>query len=111
MVPPSDAMPLLLSGTAAVVGHESKHHDCVESQLAETFANFDSLIAAARAVRPGLPLRFGPDSHLKVYVRDAEAMPRIAQALDAHLDPAVPRVLLHAAICRRELRVEIDGVL
>jgi chorismate lyase/3-hydroxybenzoate synthase len=111
MVPPSDAMPLLLSGTAAVVGHESKHHDCVESQLAETFANFDSLIAAARTVRPGLPLRFGPDSHLKVYVRDAEAMPRIAQALDAHLDPAVPRVLLHAAICRRELRVEIDGVL
>jgi len=111
MVPPSDAMPLLLSGTAAVVGHESKHHDCVESQLAETFANFDSLIAAARTVRPGLPLRFGPDSHLKVYVRDAEAMPRIAQALDAHLDPSVPRVLLHATVCRRELRVEIDGVL
>ena len=111
MVPPSDAMPLLLSGTAAVVGHESRHHDCVESQLAETFANFESLIAAARAVRPDLPPRFGPDSHLKVYVRDAEAMPRIAQALDAHLDRSVPRVLLHATVCRRELRVEIDGVL
>ena len=51
MLPPSQAMPLLLSGTASVVGHESKHHDCVESQLAETFANFDSLIAAARALR------------------------------------------------------------
>ena len=44
-------------------------------------------------------------------LRDADAMPSIAQALATHLDPTVPRVLLHAAICRRELRVEIDGVL
>lgn len=111
MVPPSSAMPLLLSGTASVVGHESRHHDCIESQLAETFANFESLIAAARTVRPELPARFGPDSRLKVYVRDSAALPRIAQALAEHLDPSVPRVLLHAAVCRRELRVEIDGVL
>lgn len=111
MLPPSREMPLLLSGTASIVGHESLHHDCVESQLAETFANFESLIGAARALRPDLPPRFGPQSRLKVYVRDADAFPAIAQALATHLDPAVPRVLLHAAICRRELRVEIDGVL
>ena len=111
MLPPSPDMPLLLSGTASVVGHESKHHDCVESQLMETFANFDSLLGAARGLRPELPARFGAQSRLKVYVRDAEAMPRIAEALEAHLDPTVPRVLLHAAVCRRELRVEIDGVL
>jgi len=111
MIPPSSAMPLLLSGTASVVGHESLHHDCIESQLAETFANFESLVGAARAIRPDLPARFGPQSRLKVYVRDAEALPRIAEALETHLDPAIPRVLLHAAVCRRELRVEIDGVL
>jgi chorismate lyase/3-hydroxybenzoate synthase len=111
MVPPSHGMPLLLSGTASVVGHESRHHDCIESQLAETFANFESLIAAARTTRPELPQRFGAHSRLKVYVRDAQALPLIEQALAAHLDPAVPRVLLHAAVCRRELRVEIDGVL
>ena len=110
MLPPSTQMPLLLSGTASVVGHESRHHDCVESQLAETFANFDSLIAAARELRPALPAHFGPGSRLKVYVRDAEQLPRIAAALDAQLGPAVPRILLHAAICRRELQVEIDGV-
>ena len=110
MLPPSPQMPLLLSGTASVVGHESRHHDCIESQLAETFANFDSLIAAARELRPALPAHFGPGSRLKVYVRDAEQLPRIAAALDAHLGPAVPRILLHAAICRRELQVEIDGV-
>ncbi|BCT92134.1 pteridine-dependent deoxygenase like protein [Lysobacter helvus] len=111
MLPPSDDMPLLLSGTASVVGHESKHHDCVESQLAETFANFDSLIDAARTLRPTLPARFGAASRLKVYVRDADAMPLVARTLATHLDPSVPRVLLHAAVCRRELRVEIDGIL
>ena len=111
MLPPSREMPLLLSGTASVVGHASMHHDCIESQLAETFANFDSLLAAARGLRPELPARFGADSRLKVYVRDAQALPRVVGLLDTHLDPAVPRVLLHAAVCRRELRVEIDGVL
>ena len=111
MVPPSAQMPLLLSGTASVVGHESRHHDCIESQLAETFANFESLIKAAGNVRPELAQGFGTQSRLKVYVRDVQALPLIEQALAEHLDPAVPRVLLHAAVCRRELRVEIDGVL
>lgn len=109
MLPPGAHMPLLLSGTASVVGHESRHHDCVESQLRETFANFDSLIATARAQRPGLPPHFGSGSRLKVYVRDRGQLPRVAAALDALLGPSVPRILLHAAICRRELQVEIDG--
>ena len=53
MLPPAgSAMPLLLSGTASVVGHQSLHDDCLESQLAETFANFDSLITAARQQTP-----------------------------------------------------------
>ena len=111
MLPPGADMPLLLSGTASIVGHESRHHDCIESQLAETFANFESLIKAAGTVRPELAQGFGTQSRLKVYVRDAQALPVIEQALAAHLDPSVPRMLLHAAICRRELRVEIDGVL
>jgi chorismate lyase/3-hydroxybenzoate synthase len=66
---------------------------------------------AAHALRPALPSRFGASSRLKVYVRDAEAMPQVERALATHLDPSVPRVLLHAAVCRRELRVEIDGIL
>ena len=110
MLPPSPAMPLLLSGTASVVGHESRHPDSLVAQVGETFANFDALIATARARRPDLPARFGPQSRLKVYVRDAAALPDVAALLDARLGAEVPRVLLHAAVCRRELQVEIDGV-
>jgi chorismate lyase/3-hydroxybenzoate synthase len=109
MLPPAADMPLLLSGTASVVGHESRHHDCIESQLRETFANFDSLIGAARALRPGLPAHFGAGSRLKVYVRDHAQLPRVVAALEALLDASVPRIVLHAAVCRRELQVEIDG--
>jgi len=111
MLPPAgSAMPLLLSGTAAIVGHESRHADSVATQLDETLANFDSLLAAAHARRPALPLRFGPHSRLKVYVRDRDEMAAVAALLDARLGPDVPRIVLHAAICRRELRIEIDGV-
>lgn len=111
MLPPVEGeMPLMISGTAAIVGHESQHADSVVTQLDETLANFDSLLTAARARWPSLPAQFGPTSHLKVYVRHVNEMDAVARALDARLGPDVPRVLLHAAVCRRELRVEIDGV-
>src|SRR5690606_1613171 len=42
MLPPAGSdLPLLLSGTASVVGHETRHADDLAAQLAETFANFD----------------------------------------------------------------------
>ena len=109
MLPASAAMPLLLSGTAAVVGHESRHAESVAAQLDETLINLDSLLGAAHARRPALPAHFGPHTRLKVYVRDREQLAEVAALLRARLDPAVPRLVLHAAICRRELRLEIDG--
>ena len=108
MLPPGD-MPLLLSGTAAITGHQSQHVDSTLAQLDETLANFDSLLGAARALRPTLPARFGAHSPLKIYVRDRDDLPLVAAALEQRLDPAVPRLLLQATVCRRELRLEIDG--
>lgn len=111
MLPPAGgAMPLLLSGTASVVGHATQHAGELLAQLDETFANFDALIGAARVRQPQLPPQFGPGSRLKVYVRDRDDLPLVAAALDRRLGADVPRVLLHAAICRRDLAVEIDGV-
>ena len=108
--PPGSAMPLLLSGTAAIVGHESLHAESVATQLDVTMANIDCLLAAAHARQPSLPAQLGPRSRLKVYVREREEMPVVAALLDARLGPDVPRIVLHAQVCRRELRIEIDGV-
>ena len=108
--PPGSDMPLLLSGTAAIVGHESRHVDSLETQLDETLANFQALIGAARGHRPSLPPAFGPGSRLRVYIRDADALAPVDALLRERLGPGVQYVLLHAAVCRRELRIEIDGV-
>ena len=110
MLPADAAMPLLLSGTAAVVGHASQHGDSLAAQLDETLANLDSLLATARARRAALAAHFGPDSRLKVYVRDADALPQVAALLESRLPAQVPRIVLHGQVCRRELAVEIDGI-
>lgn len=107
MLPPG-ALPLLLSGTASIRGHESLHHDDVRAQLDETLANIDALIGVARTLRPDLPAALGARSPLKAYVREAGELAVVDAALAARL-PAVPRVVLQARVCRRELRLEIDG--
>jgi chorismate lyase/3-hydroxybenzoate synthase len=109
MLPTSAAMPLLISGTAAVVGHESRHAGDVGAQLDETLTNLDSLLATAHALRPNLSRRMGAGTRLKVYVRERDEIEAVEQLLRQRLDPAVRYIVLHSAICRRELRVEIDG--
>ncbi|GAB6195422.1 chorismate transformation enzyme, FkbO/Hyg5 family [Lysobacter xanthus] len=105
---PIEPLPLLLSGTASIQGHESRHLDCVSAQLDETLANIDSLVEVARTHRPSLPARLGPGSPLKAYVREAGELATVDAALRQRL-PDVPRLVLHARVCRRELRLEIDG--
>ncbi len=108
--PPGSDMPLLLSGTASVVGHRSLHAGRLQAQLEETFANFDSLIDAARIHVPALPAQFGADTRLKVYVRERGDLPLVARAFADRFSGGVPHMILHAVICRRDLAVEIDGV-
>lgn len=94
---------LAISGTAAVIGHASHHADDVAAQVDEAVANLHALLE-----RAALP-RFDASSPLKVYVRHPEDAGRAGEVLSRHLDPAVPRIILHGDICRRELLVEIDG--
>jgi chorismate lyase/3-hydroxybenzoate synthase len=108
--PPGSNMPLLLSGTASVVGHHSLHAGQLLAQLDETFANFDSLIGAAREREPGLPAHFGAGTRLKVYVRERDDLPLVADAFATRFGGGVPHLILHAVICRRDLAIEIDGV-
>ncbi len=111
MLPPTlERLPLLLSGTASVVGHASQHGDALLAQIDETFANFDALLDAARQSQPALPAAFGAGTRLKVYVRDRSDLDSVAAALQARFGDRVPCIVLHAAICRRELCIEIDGV-
>lgn len=104
---PTAAAQLYISGTAAIVGHASHHHDDFDAQVSETLANFASLLEAA-GVDPGR--RFGPGGMLKIYVRRAADAQRAVRLLRERLPAATPLLLLHGDICRRELLVEIDGL-
>ncbi|ACB93393.1 pteridine-dependent deoxygenase [Xylella fastidiosa subsp. fastidiosa] len=109
MLPPrNSAMPLLLSGTAAIVGHQSMHPGDPLAQLEEIFANFNVLLRHAHAQHPKIPTQFDLKTRLKVYVREQMDLPHIATALQERLG-AIPHLLLHGTICRNDLLVEIDG--
>jgi chorismate lyase/3-hydroxybenzoate synthase len=99
---------LYISGTAAIVGHVSHHHDDLPAQLDETLTNFASLLEAA-----GVPVRahFGSHSVLKGYVRNGEDAGAVSARLRERLPASTPVLLLNGDICRRELLIEIDGIL
>ena len=98
---------LLISGTAAVVGSASRHHDDVAAQLDETLTNVESLIRTAGTNGATAP---GPGSLLKAYVRDANHAPLVLAKLSEAMGAADGILVLGGDICRRELLVEIDGV-
>lgn len=101
---------LLLSGTASIVGCESRHLGCVSCQLGETLANIESVVTAATSCARGSEVRCGDFGFLRVYVRHPENLPEIQRGLASHLDPTARILFLEADICRAELLLEIEGV-
>lgn len=101
----ADGAELFVSGTASVVGHETRHAGDALAQLDETFANLDSLLAEALRDRAGQ--RFEPES-FKLYLRDAALLaPVLARLAERH--PATPVTVLRGDICRSDLAIEIEG--
>jgi chorismate lyase/3-hydroxybenzoate synthase len=87
---------LLISGTASIVGHESRHPGDAREQLEEIVRNLAAL--------PGRALRL-----LKVYVREPALLEMVAERLREGC-PGSEVVFLAGDICRRELLVEIEAV-
>ena len=99
---------LYVSGTASVVGHETRHPGDLCAQLDETLHNLEHLLTHA-ARQDGVPTAFGAHSPLKVYLRDAAGLDRVQALLRERLPAATPYIVLAGDICRGDLMVEIDG--
>ncbi len=93
---------LFVSGTAAIVGHETRHAYDAGAQAHEMLANIDALLAQA-----------GGDWRarlLKLYVHD-RADAQDAQAIvRERFGAGAPLLVLNGEVCRRGLMVEIEGV-
>jgi chorismate lyase / 3-hydroxybenzoate synthase len=97
---------LLVSGTASVLGHASRHPDNLPAQLDEILRNLTSL---RRAAGGAALLQTGRGTLLKIYLREAAAAGFVSDYLRARLPAPVQLLVLAADICRRELLVEVDA--
>ncbi|APZ42063.1 hypothetical protein [Acidihalobacter ferrooxydans] len=101
---------LYISGTASIVGHESRHATLLP-QLEEILTNIDALIGEAHT-RHGLSIRSIAELDLlKVYLREPALLEPVRDALETRLPAgAAARIYLHATVCRSDLLMEIEGL-
>lgn len=94
---------LLLSGTAAIVGHQTQHPHQLMPQVDAMLDNVRTLLSHAEG---------GPwqAQSLKLYLRDPAEAPQVVAAVRDVLGNATPLLVLQGEVCRRDLCVEIEGV-
>ena len=106
---------LHVSGTAAIVGHESTHAGDVVGQFGEIVRNFEALIEEAARVEPAFAGATLADlSHCAVYLDPRAAEDEFRDAARARLAPhfdTFPLRLFRGEMCRPELLVEVEGLL
>ncbi len=98
---------LYLSGTASIVGHESRHSAAMGKQLRATCDNIDALLQHVAGQIGSKPLHLDT---LKVYLRHPEHFDAARTAIKRHFGSEVPALYVQADICRSELLVEVDGI-
>jgi chorismate lyase/3-hydroxybenzoate synthase len=103
----------LISGTAAIVGHETQHPNDVGRQLKVTADNLRSLcgkLSAGSSTKQAISIeQIGAP---RIYLRMAEDFDRVTSELDSEIAEGFSEraLFLHAEICRSELMLEVDGV-
>jgi len=102
--PLGQAEAMFISGTASIVGHETRHADDLHAQIAETSRNLQALIDAASATR----MKAGAWSS-KIYLRNPEDRDAVSHAVDEIFGLQSQRLFLHGDICRTGLRLEIEA--
>lgn len=101
---------LLVSGTAAVVGHVTRHPQDALAQLDEILANVEALLAhAQRQHFREEPGTWAPQA-LRLYVRQDADLPRVRPRVHAAFGPQSRITLLRGDISRSDLMLEIEGV-
>jgi enamine deaminase RidA (YjgF/YER057c/UK114 family) len=98
---------LLISGTASIVGSESKHPDDVALQVDETIRNLERVVEEARKL--GFDAGDSAGLCLNVYLRHATDYPVVRRKLEAVFGNAKHVAYIMADVCRADLLVEIEA--
>lgn len=104
----SNAATLFISGTASIVGHETLHLDDPIAQTQETMVNLQTVLDQANQ-QLAKPLFKLDALFLRVYVRNAQDLPLIKQAMQSYHNDASKAIFILADICRQDLLLEIEA--
>ena len=100
---------LYISGTASILGHETRHVNKPGEQLDECLNNIDILIAEADR-ETGLGIKDASElTGIKLYLRNQDYLEETIDHLKKRLGDKVKLMVLHADICRGDLLLEIEG--
>lgn len=94
---------LLISGTASIVGHETRHGGDVRAQTAESLLNLRAVVESAGLDAASL-------GGIKAYVRHLSDVAGTREELERGGFPQQECCLLLADICRRDLLVELEAI-
>lgn len=110
IVPLDDGTLFLVSGTAAIVGHESVFPFDTGRQVQATLDNLESLAAAASGNSGTRECGAFEHTSLRAYIRNASDFSRVRDAIAERISiPDAQVIYLQGDICRQELMVEIEG--
>jgi chorismate lyase/3-hydroxybenzoate synthase len=103
---------MLISGTASILGHETRHAGDVAAQCRTTLANLAALVDPANLARHGIDGTRGDlsgPSTVKVYVRRRRDLAAVRRLCAAAFPPPARVAYLTVDLCRADLLVEIEA--
>ncbi len=101
---------LYISGTASIVGHESRHVGDAQAQLQETLRNLEALLQSVANENRARFSGLHDLTHCKIYIRDPAHVGLVKRELDKRLSPEASRLYLQGDICRSDLLLEIEAI-
>lgn len=99
---------LMISGTAAVIGHASAHPGNVVAQTEEAMTNVERIVQEAKTHYGETMPDLGASSYVRVYLRHAQDWEAVSQAIYERW-PTVKVMGLRGDICREELLIELEA--
>ncbi len=106
-----DSGQVYISGTAAILGQKTDAGKNAREQTQTTLENISRLISVDNLKAHGINIITGSKpSYIRVYVKNEADIPDVKETCRAYLGE-VPSLYLVSDICRKDLLVEIEGVL
>lgn len=99
-----------VSGTAAIRGEQSEDASSARLQTIKTIENIEHLVSPENLVRYGCAPHELKYAQLQAFIKRAEDYDEVRAVIEQAY-PQVPTVYTIADVCRKELLVEIEGIL